>query len=215
MITLTKILVPTDFSECSETAVRYGFELAHTFDATLHLLHVVEDPNTSPWAAQGFPLSLTDGLEHFQDESRRRLLDSVPPADIGRVVVSCPIASPVAEILRYAEHESIESDRRGDAWPGPRRACPDRQRGGARRPAGAVPRAHGQAVAALLSGCLHAVGGGDRSEIRRAFRAPAAHEIFPADARKSPLDGPPPHRRARIRGRFDRPSEFPLALPLR
>jgi nucleotide-binding universal stress UspA family protein len=108
MITLKKILVPTDFSECSEAALRYGFELAHTFNATLHLLHVVEDPNTTPWAAEGFPLSLVEVLEGLQDESRKRLLASVPDADRGRVVVFCPIASPVPEILRYAKDEFID-----------------------------------------------------------------------------------------------------------
>ena len=108
MMTLKKILVPTDFSECSAAALRYGIELAHTFDATLHLLHVVEDPNTTPWAVEGFPLSLVDVLERFQDESRKRLLASVPAADLDRVVVSCPIAAPVPEILRYAQDESID-----------------------------------------------------------------------------------------------------------
>jgi nucleotide-binding universal stress UspA family protein len=39
-----KILVPTDFSETAETALYYAKELAHQFDAELHLLHVGEDP---------------------------------------------------------------------------------------------------------------------------------------------------------------------------
>ena len=108
MITLKKILVPTDFSECSEAATHHGLELARAFGATLHLLHVVEDPDTSPWAVPGFPLSLVEVLEHFQDEARNRLLASIPEPDRGRVVVSCPIAAPVPEILRYAEHESID-----------------------------------------------------------------------------------------------------------
>ena len=88
--------------------MRYAFELAHTFDATLHLLHVVEDPNTTPWAAEGFPLSLVEVLERFQDESRKRLLASVPAADLNRVVVFCPIAAPVPEILRYVQDENID-----------------------------------------------------------------------------------------------------------
>jgi len=108
MIALKKILVPSDFSGCSDAAVRYGLELARAFDATLHLLHVVEDPNTSPWAGEGFLVSLDEALQQFQDEGRTRLLGSIPEADRGRVVVSCPIGSPVAEILRYAEHESVE-----------------------------------------------------------------------------------------------------------
>jgi nucleotide-binding universal stress UspA family protein len=52
MINLKTILVPSDFSECSDAALRYGLELARRFDARLHLLHVVQDPLTQPWAAE-------------------------------------------------------------------------------------------------------------------------------------------------------------------
>src|SRR5689334_10386178 len=49
MILLQKILVATDFSEASEAALAYGRQLARTFDASLTVLHVVE--NT---AARGY-----------------------------------------------------------------------------------------------------------------------------------------------------------------
>lgn len=42
--TITKILVPTDFSETSEMALDYAITLASRFGASLHLLHVVDDP---------------------------------------------------------------------------------------------------------------------------------------------------------------------------
>ena len=42
MITLKKILVPTDFSEHSAKAMLYGSELARKFGAELHLMHAVE-----------------------------------------------------------------------------------------------------------------------------------------------------------------------------
>jgi nucleotide-binding universal stress UspA family protein len=106
MIRLKRILVPTDFSECSEAAVRHGFELARTFDATVPLLHV-EDPDTMAWT-QGFPIPMVESLEHVQEETRKRLLASIPDSDRARVVVSCPIAAPVTEILRYAQDESID-----------------------------------------------------------------------------------------------------------
>ena len=48
MIELKTILVPTDFSECSDAAVKYGAALAKAFGATLHLLNVVQDPYTLP-----------------------------------------------------------------------------------------------------------------------------------------------------------------------
>ena len=43
MITLKSILVPTDFSKQSQSAIRYGIEFAKKFGATLHVLHVVQD----------------------------------------------------------------------------------------------------------------------------------------------------------------------------
>ena len=43
MITIRRILVPTDFSACALPAVRYAAELADKFAAELVLLHVVSD----------------------------------------------------------------------------------------------------------------------------------------------------------------------------
>ena len=42
MIKLTNVLVGIDFSDTSESALNYGRELARTFGARLHVLHVVE-----------------------------------------------------------------------------------------------------------------------------------------------------------------------------
>ena len=39
-----RILVPTDFSELSGVALEFGQELAERCGASLHLLHVIEDP---------------------------------------------------------------------------------------------------------------------------------------------------------------------------
>ena len=43
MITIRKILVPTDFDECSSPTVHYAGELAEKFGAELVLLNVVQD----------------------------------------------------------------------------------------------------------------------------------------------------------------------------
>jgi len=43
MITIKNVLVATDFSPVSQTALVYGRALARTFDARLHVLHVVDD----------------------------------------------------------------------------------------------------------------------------------------------------------------------------
>ena len=43
MILLKKILVATDFGEASDVALNYGRDLARTYGATLHVLHVAEN----------------------------------------------------------------------------------------------------------------------------------------------------------------------------
>lgn len=44
MINLQHVLLPTDLSQQAEAATPYALELARTFKAKLHLLHVVEEP---------------------------------------------------------------------------------------------------------------------------------------------------------------------------
>jgi nucleotide-binding universal stress UspA family protein len=43
MIALKNVLVATDFSEPSRVALDYGRDLARSYDATLHVVHVIED----------------------------------------------------------------------------------------------------------------------------------------------------------------------------
>ena len=49
------ILVPTDFSAPAERALAYARSLADAYGASLHLLHVIEDPfaggSTWVWSA--------------------------------------------------------------------------------------------------------------------------------------------------------------------
>jgi nucleotide-binding universal stress UspA family protein len=51
MILLKQILVATDFSDTSAAALDYGRALARTFGASLHLLHVMENPFLRPTVA--------------------------------------------------------------------------------------------------------------------------------------------------------------------
>src|SRR5574337_651061 len=50
MITLKKVLVPTDFSETSKVAVKYARELATAYHGSVHILHVLPDASVQPWA---------------------------------------------------------------------------------------------------------------------------------------------------------------------
>jgi nucleotide-binding universal stress UspA family protein len=108
MITLKTILVPSDFSDCSDEALRYGLELARRFDARLHLLHVVQDPVAQPWAAEGFSVPLFEVVEQWQKQAEERLRAAVPDADKGRVTVAAVVATPYAEILDYASAHEVD-----------------------------------------------------------------------------------------------------------
>jgi len=102
MINLKTILVPSDFSECSNEALRYGLELARRFDARLHVLHVVTDPAMIPWAAEGFAVPVFEVTEQWRQAAHDRLVAAIPPSDRERVTVKTMVASPFAEIIRYA-----------------------------------------------------------------------------------------------------------------
>lgn len=59
MIRIKHVLVATDFSQSSESALQYGRELARTFDATLQVLHVVDIPY-AVYAGETYALALPD-----------------------------------------------------------------------------------------------------------------------------------------------------------
>jgi nucleotide-binding universal stress UspA family protein len=72
--TITRILVPTDFSACSDTAIHYAADLAAHFRASLELLHVVEDPFLSgAWTAEAFIAGADDLLEEVTQSAKVRL----------------------------------------------------------------------------------------------------------------------------------------------
>jgi nucleotide-binding universal stress UspA family protein len=108
MISLKKILVPTDFSACSDAAVRYARALAQAFDAELHLLHVVQDPYTQPWAAEAFPAPLGEMLEQWQQQARERLAALLPGDEASRSKMATVVGSPFYEIVRYAEEQQMD-----------------------------------------------------------------------------------------------------------
>ena len=73
-LTISRILVPVDFSAHSESALRYAIALASRVDATLHVLHVVEDPiATGAWGGETVIPNLTELRQELLDDAERRL----------------------------------------------------------------------------------------------------------------------------------------------
>ena len=110
MITLKTVLVATDFSEPSEVAFRYGRALADAFHATLHVMHVVPDSMSLPWATMADGLAMADVQTAWEAEARERLEQLVPESDrrAFRAVLVTRAGDPVRQIVEYAAAEEVD-----------------------------------------------------------------------------------------------------------
>ena len=122
---MTRILVPTDFSEPSLAAVRYGIELATAGGGVVLLLHVVEGASVRCYAVGGLPLFLSDlmdpGREYFRsrfdqqlirrdfcEEARWKLAALVPPRCRPHVHTVVTVGRAVDEIVRVANEQHAD-----------------------------------------------------------------------------------------------------------
>jgi nucleotide-binding universal stress UspA family protein len=70
LLTITNVLVATDFSDCSKAAVEYGRAVAQTFGARLHVMHVAEPPVTD-FLTPGAPMPVVN-----TEPAERQLLET-------------------------------------------------------------------------------------------------------------------------------------------
>lgn len=103
------ILVPTDFSPMADEALTGGLMLAETFDAALHVLHVLEDPLVYAPTMEGYG-ALPHFRENLERDARQRL-DELLKAGQGekrRVETALQWGRPYSEIVQYARHHAID-----------------------------------------------------------------------------------------------------------
>jgi nucleotide-binding universal stress UspA family protein len=113
VIVIKNVLVATDFSPASESALGYGRALSRTFAARLHVIHVVDDVASRLAYADLAMSELTPGdvqaeierasrqeLERFVTETDRRELDAASVLRTGR--------SPAQEIVAYATEAAVD-----------------------------------------------------------------------------------------------------------
>ena len=73
MIKIENVLVPTDFSEASDSALVYGRTLARTFSARLHVLHVIDDAVRLA-GLDGFSVDVAAVMADMTDDAEKRML---------------------------------------------------------------------------------------------------------------------------------------------
>jgi len=124
MITLKNILVATDFSEPAEAALTYGQALARTFNAMLHVVHVVGNVSRIAYGADGYVVALPEMQQEVDDAARKQLDtllvcarvqgsrsgDQVEADERPLTSRSVVIASdkPALAIVEYAQRERID-----------------------------------------------------------------------------------------------------------
>ena len=109
MIALKQILVATDFSEPASVAVNYGRDLARAYDATLHVIHVLEEMRGLYGADVGF--ALADVARNIEASVQRDLDAAIvrDEDDPLKVVATVQRGSNVAHaITNYAKANAID-----------------------------------------------------------------------------------------------------------
>jgi nucleotide-binding universal stress UspA family protein len=110
MQAVNSILVPTDFSAASNRALAYAIQLADAFGASLHVIHVLEDP----FVRAGYMEMLMpqgDYLEALEQQAHAHLEAQLSVEQKTRysTTLALRIGAPAREILSYlAEHPEID-----------------------------------------------------------------------------------------------------------
>lgn len=111
MIAIKKVLVATDFSAPSQTAVNYARAMARAFGAELHVLHIFEPLWITSADVVGGGVALATMIQGLEDTAKKQLEDSVTEEDrrelraVSEMVTS---ESPAREIARYATDHKVD-----------------------------------------------------------------------------------------------------------
>jgi universal stress protein A len=111
MVVIKNVLVATDFSACSLTALTYGRALARTFGARLHVLHVLEPSLSDGTNAIGYVGLIPELQTALEDASRARLNHLISPDDRGTLhaVTALRVMDTAAHaIVEYAEESGVD-----------------------------------------------------------------------------------------------------------
>ena len=108
-MTITRILVPTDFGPASDAALAFARDLAAASGAQIHLLHVADDVAAR---LTDFPYAHVAEIQTSVELAARRHLDAVAGRrDLTPVQVQTAVLSsfnPADAIVRYATDEHID-----------------------------------------------------------------------------------------------------------
>jgi nucleotide-binding universal stress UspA family protein len=105
-----RILVPIDFSAPSDAALEYARSVAGRYGASLHLLHVAEDPYRAFYSAEVFVPQVEGLREEILTDTARRLTARLQPSDAIELHATAEsiIGTPAGSIVEYAAGHHID-----------------------------------------------------------------------------------------------------------
>ena len=111
MVQLKKILVPTDGSDTSKSAMQYAVELAKSFQAKIILVMVADDRYLDWMGPAYFSTSMLEEIEkNTLEQAKKGLTDFWPSSlDASENITTLVIkGNPVDEIIDFAKREDID-----------------------------------------------------------------------------------------------------------
>jgi universal stress protein A len=106
-----KILFCTDFSDNSKPARQHAKDYANAFEAELMIFHVINSARIGyPSLEEGVPVDIRSALSDIQQsvEKALNLIATECRKELAQVQTSVRIGTPVREIVRFSEEESIQ-----------------------------------------------------------------------------------------------------------
>ena len=86
-----RILIPTDFSELSNVAIKYAIDLGKDIEVKLHLLHVID--TSAPSRARVGSHKLQEAIKSSSERDMKELLASIKKDNDRNIEISYEITS--------------------------------------------------------------------------------------------------------------------------
>ncbi|WP_408957063.1 universal stress protein [Natrinema sp. 74] len=99
------LLVPTDGSEAALDAAKHGFSLGERYDATVHVLAVVEQSESAAIVGQGD--AKLESLREHGTEATQKIVTEAFSRDVD-AVGAVEVGNPDRTILEYADSHSVD-----------------------------------------------------------------------------------------------------------
>lgn len=97
------ILYPTDGSEGATAALEHAVDHAITYDSTLHVLYVVEEPSVEPRATE-----ILDSLEATGERTVEEVRSRANAAGVESLRGFIGSGSPYRQILAYSDEHDVD-----------------------------------------------------------------------------------------------------------